>query len=405
MATSIKNILIGIFVISAIGIIIFMLLFLHPSVGDNAKTLHVLFTDIDKVTVGTRVTFAGKPVGEVVSIEEIPDARTKRLDVHGDVYVYELVLNVDSGVDVFNTDIISLRTSGLLGERNIEINPRPLLPGEKLIKVEDHILYAAATESVEDAMKQFGELSKKFSVVLDDLHFLFQEIKSHEIVAKTGKSINNVLEITTTLNQPGKLRQIVDQAGRTVDNFHDLSLSAKRSWESIDLTINDLHQSARNVVSFTERANQIIDYTASGQGTLGQLFVGDELFLRMKSLLHKGEVVMDDINSYGILFHLDKRWQRQQGRRLRLLEKLNNPNEFTKYFNQEMDQISSSLSRVSLVLNESEYYPQCFMANPQFIHRFAELMRRVGTMEETLKLYNEQVIEQSHPDTCPNLWE
>src|SRR5947209_20418902 len=100
MAASIKNILIGIFVLTAIGIIVFMVLFLHPSVGDNAKTLRVRFTDIDKVNVGTRVTFAGRPVGEVVSIQELPDARTNRISKNGDIYVYELVLKVDSAVDV-----------------------------------------------------------------------------------------------------------------------------------------------------------------------------------------------------------------------------------------------------------------------------------------------------------------
>ena len=34
---------------------------------------------------------------------------------------------------------------------------------------------------------------------------------------------------------------------------------------------------------------------------------------------------MNDITTYGLLFQLDKRWQRLQGRRLRLLEKLSSP--------------------------------------------------------------------------------
>ncbi|MDP1880257.1 MAG: MlaD family protein, partial [Parachlamydiaceae bacterium] len=80
MGAAIKNILIGVFVILAVCVIVFMLLFLHPSVGDNAKTLRVRFADIDKVNIGTRVTYAGRPVGEVVSITELPDARTSRVD-------------------------------------------------------------------------------------------------------------------------------------------------------------------------------------------------------------------------------------------------------------------------------------------------------------------------------------
>lgn len=436
MAASMKNILIGVFVLTAIGVIVFMLLFLHPSVGDNAKTLRVRFTDIDKVNVGTRVTFAGKPVGEVVSIRELPEARTSRIGQHGDVYVYELVLKLDSGVDVYNTDVITLRTSGLLGERNIEINPQPLKPGEKLQRVEDQVLYAAQTASVEDTMKQIGELSQKFGVVLDDFHELMTEIKRNEIVAKTSRSVDNILDITGALNQPEKWRQtldniltlseranhswntvdaslqniysLTDRAHRswstidhTLDNFYDLSQRAQRSWTTVDHAFDEFHTAARNTVTFTEKANQIIDYTRQGKGTLGQLFVGDDLYLRLKSILHKGEVVMEDINSYGLLFHLDKRWQRAQGRRLRLLERLSNPNEFAKYFNQEMDQISSSLSRVSMVLNESECYPMSLIYNPQFTQRFGELLRRVENMEETLKIYNEQIISQDQiPNPC-----
>lgn len=435
MAASLKNILIGLFVITAIGIIIFMLLFLHPSVGDNAKTLRVRFTDIDKVNVGTRVTFAGKPVGEVISIHELPDARTSRTTKNGDIYVYELVLKVDSGVDVFNSDSITLRTSGLLGERNIEINPQPSKPGEKLQKVEDQVLYAAQTASVEDTMKQIGDLSQKFGMVLDDFHEMMSDIKRNEIVTKVTKAVDNVLEITKTLNQPEKWRQTLDNflllseranhswhtidlalqniysltdrahrnwgtIDRTLDNFHEFSLRIQRSWTIVDQALDEFHTSARNVVAFTEKANQIIENTRKGKGTLGQLFVGDDLYLRLKSILHKGEVVMDDINSYGLLFHLDKRWQRIQGRRLRLLEKLYNPNEFAKYFNQEMDQISASLSRVSMVLNESDCYPQSLIYNPQFTRRFGELLRRVENMEETLKIYNEQVITQDQMP-CP----
>jgi phospholipid/cholesterol/gamma-HCH transport system substrate-binding protein len=220
-----------------------------------------------------------------------------------------------------------------------------------------------------------------------------QEIKKEEVIARVGKAVDNVVEITETLNQPEKFREMID-------NFHRLSFRAERSWNKIDHALDDIQKTAKNAVSFTSKADQIIEHTFEGKGNLGQLLMGDDLYLRLKSILHKGEMVTDDIKSYGLLFHLDKRWQRLQGRRLRLLETLYNPNEFTKYFNQEMDQISSSLSRVSMVLNESEYIPQSFIMQPEFTERFAELLRRVENMEGTLKLYNEQIIEQDESGCC-----
>lgn len=450
MTTSIKNILIGIFVLIAIGIVVFMLLFLHPSVGDNAKTLHVRFTDIDKVNVGTRVTFAGRPVGEVVSIQEIPDARTDRINQNGDVFVYELILKVDSGVDVYNTDEILLRTSGLLGERNIEINPLPLKPGEKLQKIEDEVIYATPTGSVENTLKQFDVLSQKFGIVLDDLHQTMTELKERKIIEMVANSAQNIEEITSALNQPDTWQEIIDNVlklsvranhswttvdsslqniysltdrahhtlttlDQTLDNFYQLSTDVRHSWTTTDQALtNFYHLSERanhswttvdqallefrttgeKAHAFMQTANDIIEYTRQGQGTIGQLFVGNDLHLRLKSILYKGSTVMDDVNHYGILFHLDKRWQRLQARRLRLLEKLSTPHEFTKYFNNEMDQISASISRVSMLLNETDCYPQSLMCNPNFTTRFSDLLRRVENMEESLKMYNEQVVDQ-----------
>ena len=63
-----KNILIGLFVLMSIIIIIATVLFLQPSIGDGKKTLNVRFSNISGIHIGTRVTLAGKPIGEVEKI-------------------------------------------------------------------------------------------------------------------------------------------------------------------------------------------------------------------------------------------------------------------------------------------------------------------------------------------------
>jgi phospholipid/cholesterol/gamma-HCH transport system substrate-binding protein len=402
MSNYIKNILIGIFVLAAIGLIVFMLLFLHPSVGDSAKTLIVRFADIDKVNVGTRVTYAGRPVGEVVSIKEIPEAHRDRSEKNGEVYVYELTLKVDSSVDVFNSDEIVLRTSGLLGERNIEITPLPQKVGEKLEKIENQVVYAAQTGSVEETLKHFGELSKKFELVLDDVHTLLQDVQKEKIVEKISSSITNIEGITDTLNQPKKLNRILDNivtltdevnrtwktVDKTVENLYHLSERANASWNTVDSTLHEVYATAA-------KANQIVGHIRQGRGTVGKIVMNEELFLRLKSLLHKGETTMNNINTYGILFQLDKRWQRLQAQRMNLLKRLASPEAFASYFENEMNQISSSLSQVTMILNESDYCAEPLMYHPCFTQRFSELLKGIEHMEESMKMYNEQVVEQA----------
>lgn len=387
MPTALKNILIGIFVIAAIGVITFILLFLHPSVGDNGKTLRVRFTDIDKVNIGTRVTFAGHPVGEVVSIHQLPQVRTGRKAKNGQIYVYELVLQVDSGIDVFNSDSIVLKTSGLLGERFIEINPLPLKPGETLKNVENELLYAELTATVEDTMKQFSELSKKIDLILDDFHGMIEDIKQEKIISNISTSVRNVLDITNSLNQPEKYRE-------TLDNILTVTRRANNSWSTVDNTLEKFHVTSNNSVAFTNKANQIIEHIQAGKGNLGKLIMGDELYLRLTSIFHRGETIMNDIGSYGMLFHMNKRWQREQARRLDLATKLSNSDEFTRYFNGELNGISSSLAQVSMILSESDCSSQPLIYNPLFKNGFSELLKGVENMEESLKMYNEQIIDQ-----------
>src|SRR3990167_10149083 len=130
MTEKMKNILIGLFVAAAVTIMVAMVLFLEPRVGDGKKTLHVRFANIAGIVVGTRVTFAGRPIGEVVAIREVKEARNEPSDETGRVYFYQLTLKIDSSVDVYNTDEIAIRTTGLMGERSVAIIPKGSQPGK-----------------------------------------------------------------------------------------------------------------------------------------------------------------------------------------------------------------------------------------------------------------------------------
>lgn len=391
MPASIKTILIGIFVIIGTAIVVSMLLFIHPSVGDNAKTLRIRFTDVDKIDIGTRITFAGHPVGEVVSIKELPDVRTTRSPRDGEIYVYEIEAKVDSAVDIFNTDEVLVRTSGLLGEKNIEINPMAPKAGEKIFQVGDQILYAVPTSTVETTLK-------KIESALDEIDSLIEKVKSEKIVEGVAKVTNNLVDITHALNHPEKWNQ-------AVDNIAVLTDKARKSWDTVDSTLQNIYrlsddankswpkvdQALDHMTEATGTAKNIILDTSNGKGTIGHLFVGNDLYLQVKSILHKGNTIMEDISEYGILFNTNKRWQRKEAERRRLVQRLSNPYQFANYFNNEMDQISSSLSNVSMILNDSNCDPWSLIYNPDFTANFSELIKNVGNMEETLKLYNEQL--------------
>jgi len=386
MADQLKNIMIGIFVLAAVAIIIFALMFLHPSVGDERRVLRVRFANIDKISVGTRVTFAGKPVGEVAAINELKDAIAERKAHDGMIYVYELILHVDSNVNVFNTDEISARTSGLLGERSVVILPLPPQPGEPLRIVNDDILYATEVGSVEDTLKEFKGLSGKFDTALDSLNSIFNEILDQKIVNKVGGILDNATQITAAINQPEKLSE-------TVANIHQLTERALKSWNTVETMLSNLEDASQNIQHITNNGKEIVTYVQSGDSTVGKLLMTDQLYLKINSLLSKGETIMNDINHYGLLYNMDKGWQRLRARRLNLLYTLSTPQEFRNYFNDELDQINTSLTRVYSIVEQSNYAPAgCeLFDNREFQKVYAELLRRIADTEEALKMYNQQL--------------
>ncbi len=73
-----------------------------------------VFSNIDKVTTDTRVTYACKPVGEVDEILDVKDPRQGPTDQYGNLYSYELLLKVDSGVQIYTYDEIQYSSSGLM---------------------------------------------------------------------------------------------------------------------------------------------------------------------------------------------------------------------------------------------------------------------------------------------------
>jgi phospholipid/cholesterol/gamma-HCH transport system substrate-binding protein len=425
MADQFKNLMIGLFITAAIAVIIFMLMFLHPSVGNEGKILHARFTDIDKVSIGTRVTYGGKPVGEVIEIKEIGKGRSGKTDATGHLYLYDLKLRVDSGVQVFNTDSVSVRTSGLLGEKNIEITPFAPKKGEKLEEIDAEPIYAENSGSVEDAIKELKEVAGRVDDTLEAAKDLLDRARKGELVEKIIRTTENLESITNALNNPKQIEDILyniylfskkinttwEKVDSTVNNVHEVSERFSNTWDHVEEILQHLNEAVMKAKNLIGHGELIFGKVSQGEGTIGKLLVNEETYLRTSSILSKLETTLDDINHYGLLFQSDKGWQRLRARRMNLLQKLRTPQEFRNYFNDEIDQISTSISRVSMVLDNVGSDPYCSdLANDrEFSKVFAELMRRVKMLEEEVRMYNTQLIEPiihqtelGSPPLCPS---
>jgi len=397
MVDYMKNMLIGLFVVVACALIVGIILFLEPSVGDGKETLVVRFSNINGLSVGTRVMFAGKPVGEVVEIQQIPGARAKpTTDELGQVYFYQLILKIDSSVKVYNTDEITVQTSGLLGEKSIAIIPRSPPKGVKptLISAKTPI-YAESVDPLESAFNELGQLSDKVEETLDKI-IAWIDQNGHELGAAIRSFDDAMTEASIALAHVNQTH-LVEEVKEGVQNF---SLAMKDVHYSLEqMTEDDVFTNLGITLKNAKKASFAFDHlmqtTADGRGTLGKLFVDDDTYLRVTAILSKLDTLMNDVNHYGVFFNLNKEWQRTRIKQATALNALNSPEAFRSYFNQEVDLINTSMSRLSMLVDRAENSPESekIFESKLFQRDFTELMRRAQALYDNLKLYNEQLQE------------
>jgi phospholipid/cholesterol/gamma-HCH transport system substrate-binding protein len=382
-----KNILIGLFVMGAVSILIALVLFLKPTVGDGKKILQVRFANIGGVTVGTRVTFAGKPVGEVVKIKELPNARDE-IDEQGRIFLYELSLKIDSKVDVYTTDEINIKTNGLMGERSVAIVPK-MAPQTQLVK--SQILYASSADPLETAFNQVSRVSTAIETAVRRVDVWFAE--NQKYLSNAIQSFDALMSQVDTLVPPVKesLSLLNDNMQLVKNGLEDDQLLHKCASlaDSLDQAVTSFNSDGAQTL---RNFNQISRDIASGSGTVGRLIVGDDLYLRVASLMNKGETLMNDINHYGILFQYNKQWQKNRTKKANLLRSLDNPQEFKSYFEGEIDTMTTSLGRLTELVDRSRGQ---IAQNDAFKRDFAALMRQVQGLSDSLKLYNEGMLAES----------
>ncbi len=407
-----KNLLIGLFISGAIAVIVIVILFLDPKIGDGKKTLYVRFSNIAGIGVGTRVTFSGMPVGEVKTIHEVANAREEPTDELGRVYFYQLTLKIDSSVEVYNTDEIIISTTGLLGEKSIAIIPKapPKNTIPKLIT--NQIIYADSVDPLENALHEITNLSKSLESAVKDIDQWFNE-NSEDLSVAVESFAGAMREINVTV-QTVNQKEVVGSVKIALDGFSENMTLIQSSLEKMqdEQTIAKFTNVLENIndavstfnidgKSILSNINVITNDIADGSGTIGKLVKNDDLYLKISSITTKANTLMNDLNHYGLLFQYDKKWQRSRMKRANLLQNLSTPKQFREFFETEMDDIQTALSRISMMLDKAQDSQEKakIMKSELFLSDFKLLLQQVDDLSGVLKTYNENLVDQLD---CPS---
>ena len=396
MGEQTRNMLIGLFVVVACVTIVWLIMFLKPTVGDGKQTLYVRFANINQINIGTRVLFAGKPIGEVVAIKEIAEARKKPLsDVLGEIYYFQLVLKIDSSVHVYDTDEITVQTSGLLGEKSIAIIPKVPPKGIVPKLVGSEPIYAQSVDPIQSAFNELASVSKEVKKTFQMASTWIQ--KNGDTLGNTissfGSAMDEIKITVAKINTQALMDDIqtgVQQFTSTLQDIQDSiqQMKAGEVFTNAGVVLDNMKTASLNVKDITTTI-------AEGRGSLGKLLIKDDFYLHLSGILNKVDTLMYDINHYGILFHLNKSWQRQRSQQITTLHALDDPKNFKTYFQTEVTDINAAMSRLSILIDKAGQNPsnEKVLGDDQFRKDFRELMHQAEELSNHLKLYNQQLTE------------
>jgi len=423
-----KNLSIGILATTAIGLVVWVLMFLHPSFGDGGKLLRVRFPNVDKVGVGTRVTYAGRPVGEVISMRMLPEERGKDRNEMDPIFAYELTLAIDSNLLVYASDDIQIRTSGLMGEKNIAITPKNSKDGNTRLLDNNDQIFATIGGSVEDTFQGLNNVAKKAEKTLDELSVLLDKNQTHfqqtfQAIEASSLQVEAFIKRANELDIAGNMvrllqsandsftkldhaiakienEKLIEAVAQAASNLKQLSDTVKND------TLSHINEAALSLTSTLKSANNVLVTVANQNGSIGKMLYSDDFYLKTQGVMAKLDTMMTDINHYGMLFHLDKSWQRERRRRMVELEQLRTASEFKSYLNNELNRITTSVARVGVALDHADTTlakTEDPNINPrvaknikqEFLSSYNELLGQLQMLEATLKIHGSDSIAES----------
>lgn len=392
MANQLKNMLIGLFVIIASFLIIGIILFIKPSVGDGKQAIKVRFSNINGISIGTPVTYAGKSIGEVADIVLVASARDQAVNEFGQVYPYLLTLKIDSAYSIWSTDEITVQTQGLLGEKHVSIILKPKKPGQAshVITSKD-LIYADASDLLESAMNEISLLSQKFeealNVVISWMH-------------KYGDTLGSAIySLDVTVSEAGKTIKDFNKLG-IIYNIKDAVKNFSNTFSQVDQTISSLRQDGffENLTGIATNVDHITGSIKKGKGTLGKIIFDDGLYLQLNVLMAKANTLITDINQYGLLFQYNNQWQRNRAKLMNETARIKDSKAFQAYMDSQVNQINATLERMSLLTNRLS--TEQLAESPKFQKKFKELMSQLDAIQSEIKLYNQELFDMKTGVSC-----
>ncbi|MGO4904070.1 MlaD family protein [Flavobacterium sp. W20_MBD1_R3] len=282
----------AILVIAAILLFIWGYSFLKGrNLFTDYKTFYVEYKSVEGLGTSAPVTLNGMVVGKVSSIS---------INENTGLLLVEMQLNTDFPIS--KSSIASIYEPGFIGGKQIAIIPN----------FEDKDLAV-------DGQKLQGGIKMGLTDKVGDQLAPLQE-KLEKLLGSTEKLISGLNNVLDPEGQKD-LKLTVDELGKTIEQFHKLSLNVNNLLETNKTQINgvvsnfstisrnfskisdslnkaDLGKTARNLNATLSRVDGIMSGLESGKGSMGKLLNDEAFYQNIKNSTKELELLLQDIRLY-----------------------------------------------------------------------------------------------------------
>lgn len=263
---SINNIKLGIFVLAGLVVIIFALYMIGRDTnmfGSN-YTLKVRFENVQGLTSGNNVRYAGIQVGTV-----------KRVKILSDTLI-EVSMLIDTKMKkyIHKTDVVSMSTDGLMGNRILNITPAK--DGSPLAENGD-VLIAKRSISTDDMLETLDKTNRNIKDVSEELKMTFLRINSSSAFWKllSDETLPNNLRASAV-----SIRHAAVNADKMIADIHLIINDVKAGKGSLGAILTDT-AIAYNLNEAVVKIQQVGDHA-------------DELAKQLTSI---AETIKQDVNT------------------------------------------------------------------------------------------------------------
>lgn len=271
---------VGIFVLIAIGVLIFLILNASGDINPFSPKLHLRarFADANGLREGSEVRLAGVRVGKVERIVLLePSSAPTALRVEAQMTIDSVIDGQPANQRIRSDSTAQQGSPSLLGnEMLINITPGSSL-GEPV--QENAILPSSSSNTVNDFATSGTDLAQRLSKLSDELSSMVQSVREGE--GTIGRLFSD--------------EALYNNLNATIRETQDVMTEIRSGRGSAGRFINDpaLYNNANQIAI---QLKTIADDLRSGRGTAGKLLTDDEFYLRINRTADRLDRSVDQIN-------------------------------------------------------------------------------------------------------------